>query len=319
MNICILGAGSLGSLFAAYLARGGMNVSIVARAPYADAIKSNGLEIRRVFDGDAFRVDTIHVIENMSEIRDVDFIILAVKAFDVEGILNQLLAADVIDPSRQAIGLLQNGLGVEAIARALLPDVPLVRITTTSGALIEEPGVVCHTGSGTVFLGFWDDVMVPGAGEMLELVTEAFSNASIHAEICNEMHEKVWQKVIVNAGINPIGAIFKVPNGRILDNPSLLMISDRLTDEAVAVACKGGFITEFDGRAAVHGVLEMTRANRNSMLQDLEKGRMTEIDFINGAIARYGRDLGVATPWTDVVVEILHGYHELKTGHDTEL
>jgi 2-dehydropantoate 2-reductase len=319
MHICIFGAGSLGSLFAAYLARGGMNVSIIARAPYSDAIKSRGLDVHRVFDDDAFHVDAIRVIENLAEIRDADFVILAVKAFDVEDVLKQLIAANIIDASRQSIGLLQNGLGVEAIARALLSDVPILRITTTSGAMIEEPGIVRHTGLGTVFFGFWDEVMVPGASDLLESLVEAFSNASLPAEICHDMHEKVWQKVIVNAGINPVGAIFKVPNGRILETPSLLAISDQLTDEAVAVAIEGGFITDFDGRAAVHGVMEDTMANRNSMLQDLEKGRMTEIDFINGAIARQGRELGVATPWNDAVIEILHGFHELETGHDTEL
>src|SRR5271157_92217 len=319
MNICIFGAGSLGCLFAAYLARGGLNVSIVARTPYADAVKSSGLEIHRVFDGGTFHVDNVFVIEAMEELRDFDLVILAVKAFDVKGVLKQFLDADVIDPSRQVIGLLQNGLGVEDMAREFFPRLPILRITTTNGALIESPGIVNHTGSGDVCMGFWDDIVFPSSGEMLDAVVGALVDAGMRAEICSEMREKVWQKVIVNAGINPVGAIFKIPNGYIMDAPALLLISDQLTDEAVSVATKGDFIADFDGRAAVHGVIDMTRANRNSMLQDLEKGRMTEIDFINGAIARHGHELGVATPMNDAVVEILHGYHELGGLCDTEL
>lgn len=319
MNICIFGAGSLGSLFAAYLARGGLNVSISAREPHALAIKSNGLEIRRVFDGDTFHIDAIHIIESMEELHDFDLIILAVKAFNVEDVLKQFLAAKVIDPSRQIIGLLQNGLGVEEMAREFFPRIAILRITTTNGALIESPGIVNHTGLGDVYMGFWDDVVLPGSADFLDMVANAFDDAGIYAEICSNMREKVWQKVIVNAGINPVGAIFKVPNGRILDTPSLLSISGQLTDEAVSVAREGGFIADFDGRAAVRTVIEMTRVNRNSMLQDLEKGHMTEIDFINGAIARHGHELGVSTPINDAVVVILHGYHELEALHDTEL
>jgi len=96
----------------------------------------------------------------------------------------------------------------------------------------------------------------------------------------------------------------------------LLSISEHLTDEAVSVASEGKFIADFDGRAAVKRVIEQTKLNRNSMLQDIEKGRKTEIDFINGAIARHGRELGIVTPWNDAIVDILHGFEWVSHSED---
>ena len=115
----------------------------------------------------------------------------------------------------------------------------------------------------------------------------------------------------MNAGINPVGALFQVENGRILETPELLTISEHLTSEAVAVARAGKFIKKFDGLVAVKSVLERTGGNRNSMLQDRERGRPSEIEFINGAIVRHGRELGVATPWNEMIVEIIRGFESL--------
>nr|MDO8111436.1 2-dehydropantoate 2-reductase [Candidatus Sigynarchaeota archaeon] len=307
MKVCIVGAGSLGSLLAAYLVKGGVTVGVLTRGPQAAAGKSCAVEVRRVFSNDSFHVENITNLGNMKEISDYDLIFLAVKAFDVLSVVKKMHDDNIIDPARHVMCLIQNGLGIEDSVRFYFPRVPILRASTTNGALLEQPGVVKHTGSGETFLGFWDAEKHAGWETMLDALRDSLVSAGLHAELASNMRQKVWEKAIVNAGINPVGAIFKVPNGRILEIGSLKSISDKLVGEAMAVARKGKFIEKFDGFSAVKKVIEATAANRNSMLQDIEKGRKTEIDFINGAISRAGIELHITTPWNDALVAIIHG------------
>ncbi len=316
LHACVVGAGSLGSLVAGYLSTGGMACSIIAREPQASAIAARGIEIKQVFSGKVINAHGVSTLSSMGEIGACDVFILGVKAFDVQAALGSLRDAHVVDPSRSTLLLMQNGIGIEDVARAAFPDVPLIRMTTTNGALLVQPGVVHHTGAGNIHLGFWDGVRRPGDDLIIAGIDQAFRRAGLAIAISLDMHQKVWEKAIVNAGINPVGALFRVENGRILELPELRRISEHLTSEAVAVARAGKFIKSYDGLAAVRTVMENTTSNRNSMLQDLERGRRTEIEFINGAIARHGRELGIATPWNDAVVEIIHGFEAISRDKD---
>ncbi len=319
LRICIVGTGSLGSLIAGYLAIGGVACSIVAREPQASAIAARGIEIKQVFSGKTINVRNVRVLGSIGEIDACDVIILGMKAFDVQTALGSLRDARVVDPSRSTLLLMQNGIGIEDIARAAFPDVPLIRMTTTNGALLVQPGVVHHTGAGDIHLGFWDGVRHAGDELVITRINQAFKRAGLMINISPVMHQKVWEKVIVNAGINPVGAMFKVPNGRIKAIPELRNISKHLTSEAIAVARAGNFIENFDGFATVRSVMENTASNRNSMLQDIERGRRTEIEFINGAVARHGKQLSIETPWNDAVVEIIHGFEALSSDSDNPI
>ncbi len=312
MKACIIGAGSLGSLFAAYLVKGGVPVGILTREPQTIGTKSRSIEVRRLFSSDSFHVENIANLGGVKEIADYDLIMLAVKAFDVRSVVKLLHDEKVIDHSRHVLCLVQNGLGIEDMVRVFFPRLPILRLSTTNGAIMEQPSVVKHTGSGETFLGFWDEERHAGWERMLDTLHDSLVAAGLHAEVARDMRQKVWEKAIVNASINAIGAIFKVPNGRILENGILYSISQKLTAEAVAVSQKGKYTANFDGHAAVKKVLQATALNKNSMLQDLVKGRKTEIDFINGAISRAGIELHVATPWTDAVTEIIHGFEEIE-------
>jgi 2-dehydropantoate 2-reductase len=312
LRACVVGAGSLGSLVAGYLAMGGIDCSIIAREPLASAIAAHGIQIKQVFSGKAFNVRDVRVLGSMREIDACDVVIFGVKAFDVQATLGSLRDARVLDPSRSTLFLMQNGIGIEDFARAAFPSVPLIRMTTTNGALLVQPGVVHHTGAGEIQLGFWDGVRHAGDDQVIKAIDQAFKHAGLTSAISSAMHQKVWEKAIVNAGINAVGAMFKVPNGKIIEVPQLCTISRRLTSEAVAVARATGDITAFDGHAAVQAVLERTAANRNSMLQDIERGRKTEIDFINGAFASRGKELGIDVPWNEFIIAAIHGIEALR-------
>jgi 2-dehydropantoate 2-reductase len=319
LKTCIIGAGSIGKLFFAYLSAVCQDVHLVARGARYAQISTRGVDLRLPMTNEVFQEREVSVVDRVDRIATLgvfDAIIVAVKAPDVREVLESIRVASNVDLSRAVLVLVQNGIGVEELARATFPTIPIVRLTTTNGAYSGDHCTVTHTGKGEIHLGFWDDVRRSGSEDIDVRLRDMFTNAGLPATCSKDIREKVWEKVIVNAGINPVGALFHVENGRILELPELLRISEYLTNEAVAVARAGNFITSFDGIAAVRIVLENTESNRNSMLQDFERGRPTEIEFINGAIARHGRELGIATPWNDMMVEIIRGFE--KIGRDKE-
>ncbi|MHA1846132.1 MAG: ketopantoate reductase family protein [Promethearchaeota archaeon] len=312
MDVVVFGAGSIGSLFAAFLANGGASVSVVARPDHLGAIKKDGLVVEDINGDEKIAVNNINVIEDPKDIYKHDVIFLSVKAFDLESVLLQFKHDGVINTSRHVFVILQNGLGNENIIQKIFPNIPLIRIVTSNGAFLKKPGVVVHTGTGDTYMGVWDDAGREGVHDITNQIAKHLSNSVNDVKITRDISRKTWEKAIINVGINAIGAIFKVKNGDILKNPHLKEISDNLVLEALRVAKLASNIEDHDGIQAVATVLKKTAENKNSMLQDLEHGRKTEIDFINGSISKKGSELGISTPWNDVITKIIHGLESIS-------
>ncbi len=316
MRVAIIGAGSIGCLFAGYIARAGLHVTIVTKGQRQHGTWREGLIVERVFDGSSFIQDEIVVSSTLDVVAGSDCIFVAVKAFDLEPVMRSLEESGLVVPERHVFCLVQNGLGVERVCRDHFPAVPLLRITTTHGAALAGAGRVQHTGSGTITYGFWDSVNTPAAARVVDALRAAFvlmgMRDSIHP--VDDIAEAVWEKFIVNAGINAVGTIFNVTNGSILSMAKIHQISMHLVDEAIRVARHEGRLMSFDGHGAVRSVATATSMNKNSMLQDMARGRRTEIDFINGMACKIGRAGGIPTPWNDVIVAIIHGMEEMRDG-----
>lgn len=312
MKVAVLGAGSIGSIFTAYLAKAGMDVHVLARKQHRDAIKNSGLKLERIFDENSIHIDNISVINLFSTLNSFDLLLVTVKAFDVAKILDEISKSVSIDPEKQVIGLVQNGLGVEKVIRNAYPKLPLLRITTTNGALLKEPGTVQHTGLGDTHVGYWDEIRNANTKLVLSEFEQAFINSSLPVTVDENMVARVWKKLFINVAINAVGALFNVENGIIPKIKKMKEISDTLVDEALAVAAKGGFLNEFDAHSAALKVMNATSANRNSMLQDLDKGRKTEIDFINGAVSDHGKLLEVPTPWNDMITAAIQAKESIQ-------
>jgi 2-dehydropantoate 2-reductase len=312
MKAFIIGSGSIGCLFAAYLARGGMHTTIFQRPNSVPAIEAGGLDVHVLPTGEQFSVHGIQLADDLAGVGECDAIIVASKAFDVSTVMDGLEATGLVDPGRHAIVLVQNGLGVESIVRDRFPEIPLVRLTTTNGAILRANGHLDHTGVGLTFAGLWPGPWTDQAAGILDALIEALHAGGLPADAWPDMREKVWEKLVINVGINAIGALFRVENGRLLAIPELLDISHRLVDEAMAVAAAEGRLDGTDGQALVLQVLLQTSQNRNSMLQDIEKDRKTEIDFINGAVADRGKSASIPTPWNDAIVAMIHALEVLR-------
>jgi 2-dehydropantoate 2-reductase len=299
-RVVVLGAGAVGSLFGARLAAAGVPVLLVGRRAHVEAVRARGLVVEGVAPG-TYRPDA--ATEVPRGIR-ASAVLVTVKSFDLASALDGLARA--VPPTPTA--LLGNGLGLEAIAREALQgagwpavDAWLVRGVHTVPATLLGPGRVRASGTGEVVLPTPQAAGV--AARAVEEVSTLLTRAGIPVRTSPEFDLELWRKAAVNAAINPVTAARGVPNGALLDGPARDE-AKRLLEEAVAVARGSGVdLSLATARADLDRVVRATAENRSSMLQDVERGRPTELDAISGEILRRGAKLGLELPATARAVE----------------
>ena len=276
MEIVVLGAGSLGSLVGGLCARE-HRVTLVGRDPHIGAVRDSGLHVGGGFDF------TVHPAARTDPPPTADLALVTVKAFDTEA-----AARDLADCDLDAVCSLQNGLGNEEVLAAHLDGV--LAGTCTYGARLVGPGRVECAGIGEIALGAPDGGDSARAGR----VGRALQAAGIETAVADDMPRRRWEKLAINAGINPTTALARVPNGA-LNNGPLAGIAREAARETARVAREQGVdLGDEAAVAALDRVVEATAANTSSMLQDVAAGRRTEIDAINGAVLdRAGRPVPV--------------------------
>lgn len=278
-SIGILGAGALGTLFAHGLAGlGEPKLVLLARSPGPDWVEVEGR-------------GRLRVQRERNPEEPVDLLIVLVKAYATADALSW--AAGAIGPETVALTL-QNGLGnAEALATVVGADRVLAG-TTAQGATQVGPGLVRHAGSGPTAIAPW----APGGPAEREVgrVADWLSRAGIPTGVAGDGRVLLWSKLAVNAAINPLTALLGVPNGALLELDGARELMQRAAREAGQVACALGVRLPEDPVERALAVARATAANRSSMLQDLERGRPTEIEAINGAVVAHGHRLGVPTP-----------------------
>ena len=284
MKIQIMGAGALGSLFGALLLRAGFDVVFVARGEQLTALKNRGLRVSGLME-ETFEVNAV------GEPVDSDLVFLTVKAYDTEKAAQQLRNVKF-----RAICSLQNGVGNEEILARHFDNV--VGGVTTYGANLIEPGHIMYAGEGVTFLG---NFRGNGAGEFYDVLREA----GVRVEVVDDIERRIWEKACINAVINPITAVCRVRNGKIVEVPELWGVARRVAKECGEVMERMGYSVDVEGLA--REVAERTAMNRSSMLQDIEKGRKTEIEFINGAFVKKARELGIEATYNEILLRLVRG------------
>ncbi|MCC7370459.1 MAG: 2-dehydropantoate 2-reductase [Chloroflexi bacterium] len=301
-RIAVVGPGALGCLFAALLALDGHDVRLLGRrAAQADAINQHGLVVER--DG-VERRTTVRAGTDPAALGPVDLAIVLVKATDTAAAAPSLPA--LLVPDGPALSL-QNGLGnVDALTAVLGPERVLGGITSQGATLLGD-GRIRHAGFGPTSLAEATRVLTPRAQTIAALLDRAGLAATAYADPL----PLIWGKLIANAAINPLGALLRCQNGFTVERPAARELFRSLAREAGAVATRLGVVLPFDDPAAhAEGVARITFNNRNSMLQDVEAGRRTEIDAINGAVARLGQEHGVPTPANATVAQMIRAVEQ---------
>lgn len=274
MKVVVFGAGSLGSLLGGLLART-HTVTLVGRDPHVSTVNEQGLSI----DGEITATVTPDARLDVPA-EPVDLAIVAVKSYDTGTAARALRACDP-----EAVLSVQNGLGNEEVLADAL-DGEVLAGTCTYGALLESPGHVRCTGLGEVALG----PRTGGDSPASDRVGDAFEDARIETTVAADMPRRLWKKLAVNAGINATTALAHVENGALSAGPANDVALAAARETARVARSQGVDLTEEAAVEAVETVVEATALNHSSMLRDVERGRRTEVEAINGAVVERASD-----------------------------
>jgi 2-dehydropantoate 2-reductase len=295
MNIVIVGAGAIGSLFGALLAKKN-TVVLVGRAAHITAIQHHDLNIT----GKTHLHVKLSAVESIKDVSiSADLVILTMKSYDTEMAIKQIVP---LIQDETAVMSLQNGLGnIEKMERRFGRDKILVG-TTTHGAIFSNPGVIKHTGRGKTILGTYDG----SQSKRLETIVHLFNEAGIETQTSDDIMKEIWAKVIINSCINPLTAFFNCKNGYLLENPLLEKIVEIICKESTCIAqAEGISLSNLDMIQRTKEVIKDTAKNYSSMLQSVQQGKKTEIESINGKLIRIGKQHRIDTSLNKILVNLI--------------
>lgn len=283
-SLLIVGTGALACLFASRLAAVGTRITMLGTWPQGlEALRTHGVRLVEA-DGSEWSYP-VQASADPADCAGARLALVLVKSWQTARAARQLAAC----LSADGLALtLQNGLGNrEQLAQALGGQRVALGVTT-GGATLVGPGRVRPGGEGVISLG---------AQRRLDPLAGLLRRASFEVEIVPEADDLLWSKLVVNAAINPLSALLRVPNGELVTRPAARALMASAAREAANVASAlGRRLTYPDPVATAEGVARRTAANHSSMFQDVQRGASTEIDAICGAIVAAGEECGVATP-----------------------
>jgi len=298
MRIVVLGAGAIGSIYAAKLSMK-HDVTVLARGAHADAINRAGLRLIGLEQATC----AVKAVTSTADLPDTDLFLLTTKVND-----NASVASGLSDRVRTACTILcvQNGLGGEEIVKRALGSRALVlRAVTHFGGIFVEPGVVDFKVKGYTLVE-----RAAGSDELAALLTDC----GLAARLSESIKHDVWRKLLFNCVINPVTAIIGSDVGTIADR-RLDAVKRPIIDECLAVARADGVTFDMDFMTALDEIFGRSR-NIASMRQDLMRGKPTEIDFMNGAVVDLGRRSGLECPINAALVALVKAL-ERSAAHRT--
>ena len=285
-KIAVVGAGAVGGYFGGLLARAGAPVVMIGRAPFVEAVKKNGLFLDTLQFQESVRVEAS--IE-LSAVRGAEIVLFCVKTTDnatTARALVPMLAPGAIVLSMQ--NGVDNGEQIRAASRIeALPTVVYV------AASVPEPGRVKHVGRG--------DLVVGPENEETKKIAAFFSRAGVGCRISENIEGELWTKLVWNCALNAVSALGRAKYGQITSSADAWKVVETVVYEVLAVAQAAGIHPPGleDPKAALAGALKIATQMAEAVSstgQDLNRGKRTEIESLNGYVSRRGTELGVPTP-----------------------
>ncbi len=295
IRVAVVGAGAVGCYYGGMLARAGHDVVLIGRPAHVDAIRAAGLHFEGLkFDEHiALRAST-----EPDAVRGARLVLFCVKSTDTELAAEQI--APWLEPGSIVVNL-QNGVdNTERIrARISRQVIPAVVYVATEMA---GPGHLKHHGRGDLVIGALERPAAPELAAALEAVRQWFVQAGVPVVVSDNVAGELWAKLVVNCAYNAISAIAQLPYGRMIGGVGVREVMRDVVDETLAVAAACGVRMAPDQLAGVYRIAEAMPGQYSSTAQDLQRGRPTEIDHLNGYVVRQGEARGVPVP----VNRVLH-------------
>ena len=283
MKILVVGAGALGTLFGVKLKKFGHEIVFLVKNPtLVSILKEKGFTVK----GNAKETAYCHVFtaNNLPTMR-FDLVLFMVKAYDTESAIASLKNIET-----HYILSLQNGIGHQDILKSFFGEEKTLIGITGEGSLYISPGEVVHTGRGETTISFFKD----RKGALY--IADILKKAGFIVSVADDRESILWGKLIINAAINPLSALTSKRNGELLKT-ELLEIMKKVIEEGILVANSLRIKLPYSNpEEKLKEILEKTSSNKSSMLQDIERKRRTEIDYINGYIVRKARENNIEVP-----------------------
>ncbi len=307
-DVTVVGPGAIGCLFGAMFQEAGHQVTMLDIDPErADKINRSGIHIDGI---SGKRRVSVKATARPADVAECDLAVIATKAYDtataVSGIAG-VLGANV------PVLTLQNGLGnVELICDAV-GDGRTIGGITAQGSTLVDAGSIIHAGRGKTVIGTPANRLT----DNLKLVRDVLESAGFEPQISDDLEATIWSKLIINVGINALTATTRLNNGRLIEFEGTRQVMKEAVAEAAAVIeAKNIKLAHRDPLAQVEEVCRLTATNVSSMLQDILARTRTEIDAINGAVARIGSEVNVATPVNSTLASLVRA---IESSYDLQV
>jgi len=297
MKIVVVGAGAMGSLFAAFLSKSKEETWLLDKnKENAGKINSSGISLEGASGSWQAKVK---VTADIQDIGRADLVLLCVKSFNTKSAVEQIKP---ILGQNTKILTLQNGIGNVEIISEIVGEDKVIAGVTNQGATLIAAGKIRHAGHGETIIGSIDGK----TPVELRAIREVFNKVGLETKMSRDIKSLLWSKLIINVGINALTAITRLPNGKLPEYEGTKRILRDAVTEAARIAKRKRVKLVFDDPLAkVEAVCEGTSKNLSSMLQDVLRKKRTEIDFINGVIVRLGQEMGISVPTNKLLLDLI--------------
>ena len=308
MKFAIMGTGGTGGYFGGLLARSGEDVTFIARGAHLEALQTRGLTVKSPLFGDfTLQVKATHAPQ---EVGPVDVVLFCVKSYDTEEAAQQILP--LIGPETVVLSL-QNGIeNEERLAQAVGEDTVLGAVAFVT-AKIEAPGVILQTTklSKLLFGELHGDITQRACR-----LQQVFEHANIATELHSDIHVALWEKFLFICALSGMTALTRLPIGQVLACPESREMTRQIMSEVAEVARRREVILAPDCVQRNFQSLERLEPQaRGSLYVDLINGHKMELDTLNGAVVRLGREVDVSTPMNFAVYAALKPYTSSAMEH----
>ncbi len=298
MKIAVVGPGAMGCLIAAFLKnKTKEEVWLIDKNPErAKRIRDDGIRIEGI--SGAFTAK-LSVTADSKEVGVSDLVIICVKSYSTEDACKNI--KDLVSGSTHVLTL-QNGIGNVQILNDYFGPEKVIAGITNHGATLLGIGHVRHAGKGDTIIGKSDGRL----SGLLRNLAGLLEKCGFDTKVSKDIDSVIWSKLIINVGINALTAITHLNNGRLAECEEARELLRSAVQEAAKIVKRKRIKLAYDDPIQkVESVCKATATNVSSMLQDVLNQKRTEIDFINGAISRQGKSLGISTPANDVLTNLV--------------
>ena len=297
MNIVIVGPGAIGCLFYFLLSRKIKTITLLDKSKERAALlKEKGLTVLK--DSKTYKIP-LNITSNPEDLKDVDLFIICVKSYDTPQVAKSIKPA--CDKDTYFLSL-QNGLGNREVLSEILGEGSILGAITHKASTLIDNGLIRYIADGQTTIGRNPGKPLP----ILREIRTIFNSCGVSTNISKDFDSIIWSKLIINSAINPLSAILRLKNGDLLKFDETRLLMQMASSEAERIAKRKRIKLLYDDtQTKVEAVCRATSDNISSMLQDVLRGRKTEIDFLNGAICRLAQSLKIPTPVNFILYQLV--------------